>query len=137
MNTIIKKQHQIAKQILSQVIILDAEYKKNPNDINFNHFNGMFNHFLLVIGEVYVGYYNVIGTGMRINGMSYADWCKMKFDEYEKEIKKAGLLNISFDEMLDQDVKPIIAGYGKKYDPIEYTDEQKDQMWYEYFKNFL
>lgn len=130
MSAIIKNQYNAVKEIVNQIEVLYKEYDNNPSDKNFNHFCKMFDYFLLITGNVTVGYYSVISNAMTPSGKSHLDWCKELFQQYESDLKKSGLLKPSFEDILSdvEDITPV--------ETIEYTEEQKLSMWYENQKQY-
>ena len=56
------------------------------------------------------------------------DNCKQKFAAYEAELMQAGLIGQTWEEIL-ADVEQ-----SEPAEEIEYTEEQKAQMWYEHQK---
>jgi hypothetical protein len=124
MSAIIKKQYQTAKQILSTLEVIFEERKRNPNFENWKIFQDMYGYFKLIVGEVQVGYYTVLPYGLPEN-MDYIGHANKMFLRYEAELKASGLLDLTFEEILEQREEPAA-----RQEPV-YTDEQKCQMWYE------
>ena len=129
MSAIIKKQYQTAKQILSTLEVIYVERKRNPNFENWKIFQEMYNYFKVIVGEVQVGYYTVLPYGLPEN-MDYIGHANKMFLRYEAELKASGLLDLTFEEILEQREEPAA-----RQEPV-YTEEQKCQMWYEHQKQY-
>ena len=129
MSAIIKKQYQTAKQILSTLEVIFEERKRNPNFENWKIFQEMYGYFKLIVGEVQVGYYTVLPYGLPEN-MDYIGHANKMFLRYEAELKASGLLDLTFEEILEQREEPAA-----REEPV-YTEEQKCQMWYEHQKQY-
>lgn len=127
MSAIIKKQYQTAKQILSTLEVIFEERKRYPNYENWKIFQDMYNYFKVIVGEVQVGYYTVLPYGLPEN-MDYIGHSKKMFLRYEAELKASGLLDLTFEEILEQREETAA-----REEPV-YTEEQKCQMWYEHQK---
>lgn len=127
MSAIIKKQYQTAKQILSTLEVIFEERKRNPNFENWKIFQDMYGYFKLIVGEVQVGYYTVLPYGLPEN-MDYIGHANKMFLRYEAELKASGLLDLTFEEILEQREEPAAI-----QEPV-YTEEQKCRMWYEHQK---
>jgi len=127
MSTIIKKQYETAKELLKAVERNCRYYETcGRTQKDFDYFYNSVTSLLTILGDVYVC--GQVGQAQRESGVSIMDNCKQKFAAYEAELKAAGLIGQTWEEIL-ADVEPT-----EPAEEIEYTEEQKAQMWYEHQK---
>lgn len=128
MSTIIKKQYETAKELLKSADYHLYYYENiDRSDKNFDKFFNTVTSLLTIVGGVQVGYSRVLQED-RDNGLNIVDNYRQKFAAYEAELMQAGLIGQTWEEIL-ADVEPT-----EPAEQIEYTEEQKAQMWYEHQK---
>jgi len=128
MSTIIKKQYETAKELLKAADYNLYCYENiDRSDKNFERLFNTIISLLTITGGVQVGYSRVL-LDERENGLSIVDNYRQKFAAYEAELKAAGLIGQTWEEIL-ADVEQ-----SEPAEQIEYTEEQKAQMWYEHQK---
>jgi hypothetical protein len=129
MSTIIQKQYETAKQILSAVEMNFRSYEIcGRTQKDFDYFYDIATSLLTIVGNVHIG--TKVCQAQRENGVSIIDECRQMFAAYEAELMQAGLIPSKWEQIL-ADVEPT--------DPaieIEYSAEQEAQMWYEHMKQF-
>ena len=130
MSTIIKEQHETAKKLLETAernyncyIILGSRTR------DFDFFYNIAVSLFTIVGGV-----NVYSAGVlrdsKDTGFTLIELCRNRFAAYEQELKKYGLLDLTFEEILEQREEPAARA-----EPV-YTEEQKCQMWYEHQKQY-
>jgi hypothetical protein len=130
MSTIIKEQHETAKKLLENAertynyyILMESRAK------DFDPFYDAALSLFTIVGGVNVLSYRVM---LKTNdtGLMLIELCRNRFAAYEQELKKYGLLDLTFEELLEQREEPAARA-----EPV-YTEEQKCQMWYEHQKQY-
>lgn len=116
MSALVKKQHAAAKQILN--ILLNT---------NSTDFGNNFVMFCYLTGNVCEEDGNVYPSASRPENVTWDDYLKQLFADYEKELKYSGLLKDEWDILLENQ-EPILV---PAIEP-EYTEEEKSAMWYEH-----
>ena len=128
MSTIIKKQYETAKELLKAADYQLYYYQNiDRSDKNFERLFNTIISLLTITGGVQVGYSRVLLEETK-SGLSIVDNYRQKFAAYEAELKAAGLIGQTWEEIL-ADVE-----HSEPAEQIEYTEEQKAQMWYEHQK---
>ena len=129
MSTIIQKQYETAKQILSAVEMNFRSYEIcGRTQKDFDYFYDIATSLLTIVGNVHIG--TKVCQAQRENGVSIIDECRQMFAAYEAELMKAGLIPSKWEQIL-ADVEPT-----EPSEAIEYSAEQEAQMWYEHMKQF-
>lgn len=129
MSAIIKKQYETAKELLKAVERNSKFYETfGRTQKDFDYFYNSVTSLLTIVGDVYVC--GQVGQAQRESGVSIMDNCRQKFAAYEAELKTLGLIGKTWEQIL-ADVEPT-----EPVEIIEYTEEQKAQMWYEHQKQF-
>lgn len=127
MSTIIKKQYETAKALLKSAEFNFNFYKTcGKTQQEFDNFYKIATSLLTIVGDVYVA--GQVYQATRDYNIEIIDHCKQKFAAYEAELKAAGLIGQTWEEIL-ADVEQ-----SEPAEQIEYTEEQKAQMWYEHQK---
>jgi hypothetical protein len=125
MSTIIKKQHETAKKLLENAertynyyIMMESRAKY------FDPFYEVALSLFTIVGGVNVYNYGVM---LKTNdtGLLLIELCRNRFAAYEQELKKYGLLDLTFEEILDQR-EDLTA----REQPV-YTEGQKLEMLYQ------
>lgn len=127
MSTIIQKQYETAKELL-KAVERNCKYYEicGRTQKDFDYFYNSVTSLLTILGDVYVC--GKVGQAERESGVSIMDNCTQKFAAYEAELMQAGLIPSLWEQIL-ADVEPT-----EPAEQIEYTEEQKAQMWYEHQK---
>ena len=129
MSTIIQKQYETAKQILSAVEMNFRSYEIcGRTQKDFDYFYDIATSLLTIVGNVHVG--TKVCQAQRENGVSIIDECRQMFAAYETELMKAGLVPSKWEQIL-ADVEPT-----EPAETIKYSAEQEAQMWHEHMKQF-
>lgn len=130
MSTIIKKQYETAKILLENAertynyyILMGSRAK------DFDPFYEVALSLFTIVGGVNVYNYGVM-LKSNDTGLMLIELCRNRFADYEQELKKSGLLDLTFEELLEQREEPAA-----REEPV-YTEEQKCQMWYEHQKQY-
>ena len=127
MSTIIQKQYETAKQILSAVEMNFRSYEIcGRTQKDFDYFYDIATSLLTIVGNVHIG--TKVCQAQRENGVSIIDECRQMFAAYEAELMQAGLIPSKWEQIL-ADVEPT-----EPAETIEYTEEQEAQMWHEHQK---
>jgi hypothetical protein len=130
MSTIIKEQHETAKKLLENAertynyyILMESRAK------DFDSFYDIALSLFTIVGGVNVYNYGIMP---KINNTEFTliELCRNRFAAYEQELKKYGLLDLTFEELLEQREEPAARA-----EPV-YTEDQKCQMWYEHQKQY-
>jgi hypothetical protein len=125
MSTIIKKQHETAKKLLENAertydyyILMESRAK------DFDPFYEVALSLFTIVGGVNVYNYGVM---LKTNdtGLMLIELCRNRFAAYEQELKKYGLLDLTFEELLEQR-EDLTA----REQPV-YTEGQKLEMLYQ------
>lgn len=129
MSTIIQKQYETAKQILSAVEMNFRSYEIcGRTQKDFDYFYDIATSLLTIVGNVHIG--TKVCQAQRENGVSIIDECRQMFAAYEAELMKAGLVPSKWEQIL-ADVEPT-----EPAETIKYSAEQEAQMWHEHMKQF-
>ena len=129
MSTIIQKQYETAKQILSAVEMNFRSYEIcGRTQKDFDYFYDIATSLLTIVGNVHIG--TKVCQAQRENGVSIIDECRQMFAAYEAELMKAGLVHSKWEQIL-ADVEPT-----EPAETIKYSAEQEAQMWHEHMKQF-
>ena len=129
MSTIIQKQYETAKQILSAVEMNFRSYEIcGRTQKDFDYFYDIATSLLTIVGNVHIG--TKVCQAQRENGVSIIDECRQMFAAYEAELMQAGLIPSKWEQIL-ADVEPT-----EPAETIEYTEEQEAQMWHEHMKQY-
>lgn len=127
MSTIIKKQYETAKEILKSAEFNYNFYKTcGKSQEDFDRFYKIATSLLTIVGGVYVA--GQVYQEARDYNIEIINHCRKMFAAYEAELMQAGLIPSKWEQIL-ADVEPTEPAV-----QIEYTEEQKAQMWYEYQK---
>jgi hypothetical protein len=125
MSTIIKEQHETAKKLLENAertynyyILMESRAK------DFDPFYDAALSLFTIVGGVNVLSYRVM---LKTNdtGLMLIELCRNRFAAYEQELKKYGLLDLTFEELLEQREEPAARA-----EPV-YTEGQKLEMLYQ------
>ena len=125
MSTIIKEQHETAKKLLenaertySYYIMMESRAK------DFDLFYEVALSLFTIVGGVNVYNYGVM---LKTNdtGLMLIELCRNRFTAYEQELKKYGLLDLTFEELLEQREEPAVRA------ETVYTEGQKLEMLYQ------
>jgi len=130
MSTIIKEQHETAKKLLENAERTYNYYILMENRAkDFDPFYDAALSLFTIVGGVNVLSYRVM---LKTNdtGLMLIELCRNRFAAYEQELKKYGLLDLTFEEILEQREEPAV-----REEPV-YTEDQKCQMWYEHQKQY-
>lgn len=127
MSTIIKTQYETAKQLLKAAEQNLRLYDLLNDDKRWEDFYNMATSLLTIVGGVDAYSFSIVQK-TRPAGVSIIDDCRQRFAAYESELIKAGLIPSVWEQILAdvEQTEPV--------QQIEYTDEQKAQMWYEHQK---
>ena len=91
MSTIIQKQYETAKQILSAVEMNFRSYEIcGRTQKDFDYFYDIATSLLTIVGNVHIG--TKVCQAQRENGVSIIDECRQMFAAYEAELMQAGLI---------------------------------------------
>jgi hypothetical protein len=129
MSTIIQKQYETAKQILSAVEMNFRSYEIcGRTQKDFDYFYDIATSLLTIVGNVHIG--TKVCQAQRENGVSIIDECRQMFAAYEAELMQAGLIPSKWEQIL-ADIDDAIVSIKQH---TEYTEEQEAQMWHEHQK---
>jgi hypothetical protein len=125
MSTIIKEQHETAKKLLENAertynyyIMMESRAK------DFDPFYEVALSLFTIVGGVNVYNYGVM-LKSNDTGLMLIELCRNRFAAYEQELKKYGLLDLTFEELLEQREEPAA-----REEPV-YTEGQKLEMLYQ------
>jgi hypothetical protein len=124
MSTIIQNQYETAKQLLAlcefNLKCVQAFNTQKDFDIFYNNVSSL----LTIVGGVSV--FSKVIQDVRGTRLSMIEDCRNRFAAYEAELMQAGLLLSRWEQIL-ADVEPT-----EQADHIEYTENEKCEMWAEY-----
>ena len=123
--TIIQNQYETAKKLLA-LCEFNLKYwdtfgrTQKDFDIFYNNVTSL----LTITGDVYIS--SMVMQNVRKSRLSMIEDCRNRFAAYEAELMQAGLILSRWEQILS-DVEPT-----EPADHIEYTDNEKCEMWAEY-----
>ena len=125
MSAIIKNQYETAKKLLALCefnLIYLNEFGNTQKDFDILYKN--VTSLLTIVGSVYIS--SMVMQNVRERKVSIIQDCRNRFAAYEAELMQAGIILTEWEQIL-ADVEPT-----EPADHIEYTDNQKCEMWAEY-----
>ena len=124
MNTIIQKQYETAKQLLAlcefNLKCVQAFNAQKDFDTYYNNVTSL----LTIVGGVSI--FSKAIQDVRGTRLSMIEECRQRFAAYEAELEQGGLIFSEWERILS-DIEPT-----EPIHEIEYTDNQKCEMWAEY-----
>ena len=124
MSTIIQNQYETAKQLLALCEFnLKCVHSFNTQK-DFDKYYNNVTSLLTIVGDVCIC--SKVVQEVREKGVSMIEECRQRFAAYEAELMQAGLLLSRWEQILS-DVEPT-----EPADHIEYTENEKCEMWAEY-----
>jgi hypothetical protein len=124
MSTIIQNQYETAKKLLALCEFNLKCVQAFNTQKDFDRYYNNVTSLLTIVGDVCIC--SKVVQEVREEGVSMIEECRQRFAAYEAELMQAGLILSRWEQILS-DVEPT-----EPADHIEYTDNEKCEMWAEY-----